>query len=92
MSAKRPSRRRIPSLPLMLSELAAASAETIARRTALALSGRCSPSEYQKMVAEKVKAAQQTATAAMVPGVAATALLAPWHKAARGNSRRLRRK
>jgi len=56
------------------------------------LSGRCSPSEYQKMVAEKVKAAQQTATAAMVPGVAATALLAPWHKAARGNSRRLRRK
>lgn len=91
MSAKRTTRRRKPSLPLMLSELAVASAETIAHRTVMVATGRCSPLEYHRMVTEKVSAVQQTVIAAMVPGVAAAALLAPWHKAARSNSRRLRR-
>lgn len=91
MPAKRTTRRRVPALPLMLSELAIASAETIVHRTAMIAAGRCSPHEYHRMVAEKVSATQQTAIAAMVPGVAVAALLAPWHKAARSNSRRLRR-
>ena len=76
----------------MLTELAAASAETIFRRTLLMASGRCTPAEYRKMVAEKSAAASKTATAAMVPGVAMASLLAPWHGAARRNARRLRRK
>jgi len=92
MSAKRPSRRRVPSLPLMFSELALASAETIFHRTVMAATGQWTAVEHQRMVAEKVSAVQQTAIAAMVPGVAAAALLAPWHKAARSNSRRLRAK
>lgn len=92
MPAKRRRPRRKPSLPVLLGELAVASAETIAHRTMMAATGRCSPLEYHRMVAEKVLAMQQTAVAAMVPGVAAAALLAPWHKAARSNSRRLRRK
>lgn len=92
MPAKRSRSRRKPTVPVLLAEMAVASAETIFHRTALAASGRCSPSEYQRMVSEKILAAQQMTLAAMVPGVAAATLLAPWHRAARSNSRRLRRK
>ncbi|HEY9567986.1 MAG TPA: hypothetical protein VIR38_07840 [Thalassobaculum sp.] len=92
MPAKRSRSRRKPTLPVLLTELAVASAETILHRTALAASGRCSPLEYQRMVSEKILAVQQTTFAAIVPGVAAATLLAPWHRAARSNARRLRRK
>ncbi len=76
----------------MLTELAVASAETIFRRTLLMATGRCTPAEYRKMVEEKAAAARKTATAALLPGVAAATLLAPWHGAARRNAQRLRRK
>ena len=84
-------RRRRPALPLMMLELAVASAETIARRTALMATGRCTPVEYTRMVAEKMLAARRSQRAATRrPGLAA--LLAPWHIAARRNARRLRQR
>ena len=79
-------------LPLMWMELSLASWETITRRNLLMLDGSCTPAEYQKMVAEKMLAAQQSALLALSPAATAASLLAPWHKAARSNSRRLRRR
>ncbi len=76
----------------MMFELAAASAETIARRTWLMATGRCTPAEYTLMMMEKIKAAQQTSRRALSPRANGTTLLAPWHRAARRNSKRLRRK
>ena len=78
-------------LPLMLLELAAASAETIAHRAWLIATGRCSPAEYQRMLSEKVQAAQLTGRLAMSQRADGLALLAPWHRAAQRNARRLRR-
>jgi hypothetical protein len=83
--------RRRPALPLLMFELAVASAETIARRTALMASGRCTPVEYTRMVAEKMIAARRSGRAA-VRRAGVAALLAPWHIAARRNARRLRRR
>lgn len=84
--------KRTPLLPMMMFELAVASAETIARRTWLMATGRCTASEYALMMAEKVKAAQQMSRLALSPLASGQALLAPWHRAARRNSRRLRRR
>lgn len=84
--------KRTVFLPMMMFELAIASAETIARRTWLMATGRCTPAEYSRMVAEKVKAAQQTSRRAMSSRATGMTLLAPWHRAARRNSRRLRRR
>lgn len=84
-------RRRRPVLPLLMFELAVASAETIARRTALMATGRCTPAEYARMVAEKMVAARRSRRAA-VRRAGVAALLAPWHHAARRNARRLRRR
>lgn len=80
------------ALPLLWAQLTAASMETIAHRSQMMASGRCSPAEYQRMVAEKVKAAQQMGFAALSPAATAASLLAPWHRAAQRNSKRLRRK
>ena len=88
---KRLSRRRTHSLPLLMAELAMASWETIARRTAMIARGTCTPAEYQRMVAEKAAALQQSAIAVMT-GRGKKAMLAPWHKRATANARRLRRK
>lgn len=56
--------------------------------------GNCSPAEYQRMVLEKIEAAQRSALVLWGPwwatGVAAA--LAPWHRKARANARRLRRR
>lgn len=79
-------------MPVMMAELAVASAHTIAHRTAMAVTGRCTHAEYSRMVVEKMTAMQQMALAAMVPGATALALLSPWHRAATSNSRRLGRK
>ena len=68
-----------------------ASWETIARRAAMIARGTCSPAEYQRMVIEKTAALQQSAIAVMT-GRGNKAALAPWHKRATGNARRLRRK
>jgi hypothetical protein len=78
-------------LPVMMAELAMASWETIARRTAMIARGTLSPAEYQRMVIEKAAALQQSALAVMT-GRGKKAALAPWHKRATANARRLRRK
>ncbi|HEX9465462.1 MAG TPA: hypothetical protein VGB82_22895 [Alphaproteobacteria bacterium] len=85
-------RRRRSSLPLMMVELAVASAETIARRTYLMATGRCSPMEYGRMMAEKLTAAGQTGRRALSRRAGPASLLAPWHRAARRNATRLRRR
>ena len=88
---KRTSRRRPRTLPLMMAELAIASWETIALRTAMIARGICTPAEYQRMVMEKTAALQQSAMAALT-GRGMKAAAAPWHKRATANARRLRRK
>jgi hypothetical protein len=88
---KRIVRRRTHTLPGMMAELAMASWETIARRTAMIARGACAPAEYQRMVIEKAAALQQSAIAAMT-GRGNKATLRPWHKRATANARRLRRK
>ena len=77
MATTRRRTRRQPPMPVMMAELAVASAQTIAHRTTLAVTGRCTHAEYSKMVVEKMTA---------------MALLTPWHRAATRNSRRLGRK
>ena len=88
---KRLARRRTRALPLMMVELAMASWETIARRTAMIARGSLSPAEYQRMIIEKAAALQQSALAVMT-GRGKKAALAPWHRRATANARRLRRK
>ena len=88
---KRSARRRTRSLPLMMTELAMASWETIARRSAMIARGALSAAEYQRMVLEKAAALQESAFA-MVTGRGKKAALAPWHKRATANAKRLRRK
>jgi hypothetical protein len=85
-------RKRRLIFPIMLAELAIASAETIAHRSWMIATGRCTPREYRRMLAEKMKAAGQSGRAALAPRAKATALIAPWHRAARANAARLRRR
>lgn len=92
MPRKRRKRSAPKPLPLMWMELGMASWETITRRSLLMLEGSCTPAEYQKMVVEKMLAAQQSTLRAWSPTATSASLLAPWHKAARSNSRRLRRR
>jgi hypothetical protein len=75
----------------MMAEMAMASWETIARRTAMIARGTLGPAEYQRMVIEKAAALQQSAIAVMT-GQGKKAALSPWHKRATANPRRLRRK
>ena len=75
----------------MMAELMMASWETIARRSLMMLQGTCSPKEYQRMALEKAAALRQSALAVM-SGRGETATLAPWHKRATANAKRLRRK
>jgi hypothetical protein len=94
---RKPAQRTASSLPMMFAQMATASMETIARRTGMMVSGRCSPAEYQRMVAEKAKAAVATAAVLAKPGSAtrkntATKVLAPWHRAVVANAKRLRKK
>jgi hypothetical protein len=84
-------RRRARPLPLMMAELAMASWETIARRTAMIARGTLSPAEYQRMFIEKAAALPQSAMAVMT-GRGKKAALRPWHSRATANARRLRRK
>ncbi len=77
------------ALPLMLTELAIASWETVWHRTALMASGECSVAEYQRMVAEKVRAATLSG-AALAAGHQMEDVIRPFHKRAVANARRLR--
>jgi hypothetical protein len=88
---KRLTRRRRQTLPNIVSELMVASWETIARRGALVAQGTCAPSEYQRMFMEKAAALQHSALA-LVSGRGTGAILAPWHKRATANAKRLRRR
>lgn len=78
--------------PLMLFQLAVNSGETIARRFWMMASGRASRAEYQRMVTEKVKAAQQMGAAMLSKDPSFTKLLKPWHAGARRNVKRLRKR
>jgi hypothetical protein len=89
-----PKRNRPTPLPLLLAELTFASWQTIHHRALMMACGKCSPAEYSRMISEKVGAATRTAItltrAKKTPALAT--LLAPWHKGATANARRLRRK
>jgi hypothetical protein len=86
-------KRRSPRkpVPLVMAEIGMASAEVIARRTRMMLTGACSPAEYHRMVAEKVAAAQ-SAGFALLHGRGPRAMLNPFHSRVTSNVRRLRKK
>jgi hypothetical protein len=88
-----PLRTRYPAYaaPFAMAQLAFASWETIVRRSLMIAQGTCSAVEYQRMVAEKVAAAQKSALAA-ARGGSPTAILAPYVTSTRANAKRLRRK
>jgi hypothetical protein len=88
---KKPTSRRSRALPLMMAELMMASWETIALRSLMIAQGTCSLAEYQRMAMEKAAALQQS-TLAMMCGRGQTAALAPWHRRATANAKRLHRK
>ena len=72
----------------MMARLAAASWETIWRRTLMMAEGTCSLAEYQRMTAEKI-AAMQTSMGALMTGRGHAAVLAPLsieHGQTRGDS------
>ena len=77
--------------PMMVGELMVASWETIARRSLMMLQGTCSIAEYRRMVTEKA-AAMQLSALAMMRGRGKRQALAPWHRRATANAKRLRRK
>jgi hypothetical protein len=78
------------ALPTMMVELTAASFETIWHRTALMMSGECTLLEYNRMMTEKMHATH-IATAALLSGDSAEAVLKPFHKRATANAKRLRK-
>lgn len=73
-------------------ELGAASAETIVRRSWLMTLGRCPTGERRRMVAEKLTAASASWAMLARPEADALAMLRPWHRAARANAKRLRKR
>ena len=84
-------RRRTRGIPSMMTEMMLASWETIARRTLMIAQNTCTPVEYKRMAMEKA-AALQRSTLALMSGRDARAVLAPWHRSATANVKRLRRK
>lgn len=88
-------RRKKTPLPLMLAEMALSSWETIAHRTAMMASGRCSDREYRRMVEEKMRAAQHSGVSLMTGAFAPDLLfrmMRPWHSGATRNAQRLRKR
>ena len=77
------------ALPIMWTELAVASWETVWHRTALMVTGACTSTEYERMVHEKMRAVQLSGAALMAGGQAED-VLRPFHKRATANARRLR--
>ncbi len=76
----------------MMAELTLASWETNVRRTLMMAQGTCSPAEYRRMVRKKPRAAHRSGSLVARGARDVSALLAPWHKAATANAKRLRRK
>jgi hypothetical protein len=87
-------RERPVALPLMLAELALASWETVARRMLLMMGGTCSPAEYMRMVTEKAAAAQRSALVLSRPRSRRNVrgAVSPWHRRAKANAKRLRKR
>jgi len=78
----------------MLAELALSSWETIARRGWMMATGACPPGEYRRMTSEKGAAALRS-TLSLASGRhrdAAAAWIAPWHRRAAANAKRLRKR
>jgi hypothetical protein len=80
------------TLPLMMAELTVASWETVLRRLWMMSAGNCSVAEYRRMVLEKQHAAHRSVVTALDGKSDMAALLAPWHRHATRNARRLRRR
>jgi hypothetical protein len=78
------------ALPIMMTELAMASWETIWHRTALMVTGACTQDEYGRMMHEKMRAVQQSSLALM-QGHDTEAVLRPFHRRATANAKRLRK-
>jgi 7-cyano-7-deazaguanine synthase in queuosine biosynthesis len=78
-------------LPVMMAQLAAASWETILRRTLMMVQCTCTAAEYRRMAAEKVTA-MHTSMSAATGWRGQTAVLAPFVNRTRANVLRLRRK
>jgi hypothetical protein len=80
--------------PTMMTELMLASWETVTRRALLIAENKCSPAEYSRMLSEKAEAAAATGLTLISSGGRATpvSILAPWHRRAVANARRLRKK
>ncbi len=83
-------RRSATPMPLLLFELGLFSWETMVRRTSMMMQGVCTAAEYQRMLLEKVHAAQLSGKA-ILRGRDSKTVLAPWHRAVRANARRLRK-
>jgi hypothetical protein len=71
-------------------QLALASTETIARRWWMMATGRCSPSEYELMLSEKVNASLEMGAIMAGPRPTVRKLMEPWSRGARRNAKRLR--
>jgi hypothetical protein len=78
-------------LPAIMTELMFSSFETIARRSWMLAQGKCSPTEFARMVLEKQQALSLSGFA-LLSGASATSILAPFHRGATANAKRLRRK
>jgi hypothetical protein len=77
------------ALPMMMTELAMASWETVWHRTALMVTGACTTEEYERMVHEKMHALQLSSVALMT-GQEPEAIFRPFHNRATANAKRLR--
>jgi len=65
--------------------------ETIVRRSWMLAQGKCSPTEFARMVLEKQQALSLSGFA-LLSGASAASILAPFHRGATANAKRLRRK
>jgi hypothetical protein len=92
MKARR--RRKAASMPKMMANMTKASLETITYRSILMAQNACPPEEYVRMVQEKTEAAMESGMKWMMSGGLASmeSLMAPWHRRAVANAKRLRDK
>jgi hypothetical protein len=88
---KKTRHRKAVRLPAMMTELMSSSFETIARRSWMLARGKCSPTEFARMVLEKQRALCLSGFA-LLSGASAASILAPFHRGATANAKRLRRK
>ena len=77
-------------LPAMMTEMMFSSFETIARRSWMLAQGKCSPTEFARMVLEKQQALALSGFA-LLRGASAASILAPFHRGVTANAKRLRR-